>query len=256
MNNSVFGKTMENVRNRVQIECCFNDDRQIHLQSKTNYTRTKAYNNDNTTFSIIELNQKIVKLDKPIYAGFTILDLSKLHMYDFHYNIMKPKYGNNIKLLMTDTDSFVYKIKTDDFYQDMYDNKEHYDMSDYPKESDFYNTKNKKVLGKFKDETPTGVITNFIGIRSKVYTIKTNETVIKKAKGVSKVVVDKNIGFEDYKDCVLINKPCHKPINSIRTHNLTNYSITQNKLALSNKDDKRVWEGTQSRAYGHWRDEN
>ena len=177
-------------------------------------------------------------------------------MYDFHYNVMKPKYGDNIQLLMTDTDSFVYKIKTDDFYQDMFNNDDYYDMSEYPKESDFYNDRNKKVLGKFKDETPSGVITNFIGIRSKVYTIKTDKKVIKKAKGVSKVVVDKNIGFDDYKDCVLEDKNVYRPINSIRTNNLTNYSIMQNKLALSNKDDKRVWDSTKSRAYGHWRNEN
>lgn len=255
MNNSVFGKTMENVRNRVQIEICFDDERQKNLQSKTNFTRTKGYNNNDTEFSIVELHQKIVKLDKPIYAGFTILDLSKLHMYDFHYNVMKPKYGDNIQLLMTDTDSFVYKIKTDDFYEDMYNNSDYYDMSEYPKESDFYNDKNKKVLGKFKDETATAVITNFVGIRSKVYTIKSDKKVIKKAKGVSRIVVEKNIGFEDYKDCVLNDTSCYKLINSIRTNNLTNYSITQNKLALSNKDDKRVWEGTKSRAYGHWRND-
>ena len=253
MNNSVFGKTMENVRNRINVECCFTDERQIHLQSKTNYTRTKAFHNDNSSFSIVELNQNTVKLDKPIYAGFTILDLSKLHMYDFHYNTMKPKYGDNIELLMTDTDSFVYKIKTDDFYQDMYNSKEYYDMSEYPKQSDFYDDSNKKVLGKFKDETATGVITNFIGIRSKCYSIKTDEKIIKKAKGVSKTVVDKNIGFDDYKNCVINNKDCVRPINGIRTNGMTNYSITQNKLALSNRDDKRVWQGTKSRAYGHWR---
>ena len=76
---------------------------------------------------------------------------------------------------------------------------------------------------------------------------------IKKSKGVSKTVVNKNIGFDDYKNCVLDNKDIYRPIHSIRTNNLTNYSIIQNKLALSNKDDKRVWDGTKSRAYGHWR---
>ena len=131
MNNSVFGKTMENVRGRIQVECCFNDERQKHLQSKTTFKSTTPYHNGDNTFSIVELSKKIVKLDKPIYAGFTILDLSKLHMYDFHYNIMKPKYGENIQLLMTDTDSFVYHIKTEDFYEDMKGMKQHYDMSEY-----------------------------------------------------------------------------------------------------------------------------
>jgi hypothetical protein len=142
--NSVFGKTMENVRGRIQVECCFNDERQKHLQSKTTFKSTTPYHNGDNTFSIVELSKKIVKLDKPIYAGFTILDLSKLHMYDFHYNIMKPKYGDNIQLLMTNTDSFVYQIKTDDFYEDMKGMKEHYDMSEYSKDSGLYDGEKKK----------------------------------------------------------------------------------------------------------------
>ena len=162
MNNSVFGKTMENVRGRIQVECCFNDKRQEHLQSKTTFKSTTPYHNGDNTFSLVELSKKIVKLDKPIYAGFTILDLSKLHMYDFHYNIMKPKYGDSIQLLMTDT-----------------------------KESGLYDGENKKVIGKFKDESPDEVIESFVGIRSKCYTFKTKNNVVKKAKGVDKVVVKK-----------------------------------------------------------------
>lgn len=253
MNNSVFGKTMENVRGRVQIECCFNDERQEHLQSKVNHKNTTPYHNGDDTFSLIELSKKIVKLDKPIYAGFTILDLSKLHMYDFHYNIMKPKYGDNIKLLMTDTDSFVYHIKTDDFYDDMKGMKENYDMSEYSVESGLYDSENKKVIGKFKDESPNEVIECFVGIRSKCYSFKTKKNIVKKAKGVNKVVVKKNINFDDYKNCVLYDVSKNVEINAIRTMNMTNFSITQNKLALSNKDDKRVWDNTKSTAWGHFR---
>ena len=103
----------------------------MHLQYKTTFKSTTPYHNGDNTFSLVELSKKIVKLDKPIYAGFTTLDLSKLHMYDFHYNIMKPKYGDNIQLLMSDTDSFVYQIKTEDFYEDMKGMKEHYDIVRY-----------------------------------------------------------------------------------------------------------------------------
>jgi hypothetical protein len=245
---------MENVRGRIQVECCFNDERQKHLQSKTTFKSTTPYHNGDNTFSIVELSKKIVKLDKPIYAGFTILDLSKLHMYDFHYNIMKPKYGENIQLLMTDTDSFVYQIKTDDFYEDMKGMKEHYDMSEYSKDSGLYDGENKKVIGKFKDESPDEVIESFVGIRSKCYSFITKNNTVKKAKGVSKVVVKKNITFDDYKNCVLNDTPKRVKINAIRTLKLTNYSLTQDKLALSNKDDKRVWfDKTSSRAYGHFR---
>jgi hypothetical protein len=217
MNNSVFGKTMENVRGRIKVECCFNDERQKHLQSKTTHKSTTPYHNGDNTFSIVELSKKIVKLDKPIYAGFTILDLSKLHMYDFHYNIMKPKYGENIQLLMTDTDSFVYQIKTDDFYEDMKGMKEHYDMSEYSKESGLHDGENKKVIGKFKDESPDEVIESFVGMRSKCYSFITKNNEVKKAKGVSKVVVKKNISFDDYKNCVLNDTPKRVKINAIRT---------------------------------------
>ena len=253
MNNSVFGKTMENVRGRIDIKCAFDDAAQIKHQSKTNYMSTTPFHKDEKTLSIIQLSKNIVKLEKPIYAGFTILDLSKLHMYDFHYNTMKPKYGSNIELLMTDTDSFVYKIKTEDFYKDMHDSKSDYDMSEYSKDSQFYDESNKKVLGKFKDETPQATIDTFIGVRSKCYTIRTDEKTIKKLKGVSKVVVQKKIELEDYKNCVQNNAEIYREIKAIRTKGMTNYSLSQNKLALSNKDDKRVWEGTTSLAYGHWR---
>ncbi len=91
-----------------------------------------------------------------------------------------------------------------------------------------------------------------VGIRSKCYTFKTKNNVVKKAKGVNKVVFNKNIGFDDYKNCVLNDKPKNVKINGIRTVKMINYSLTQNKLALSNKDDKRVWfDKTSSRAYGH-----
>jgi hypothetical protein len=202
---------------------------------------------------LVELSKKIVKLDKPIYAGFTTLDLPKLHMYGFHYNIMKPKYGDSIQLLMTDTDSFVYEIKTEDFYEDMKGMKERYDMSEYSKESGLYDVENKKVIGKFKDESPDEVIESFVGIRSKCHTFKTKHNVVKKVKGVNKVVVKKNIICDDNQKCVLNNKPKNVKINEIRT---VNCSLTQEKLALSTKDDKRVWsDKTSSRADGHWRNE-
>jgi hypothetical protein len=156
---------------------------------------------------------------------------------------------------MTDTDSFVYQIKAEDFYEDMKGMKEHYDMSEYSKESGLYDVENKKVIGKFKDESPDEVIKSFVGIRSKCYTFKTKNNVVKKAKGVSKVVIKKNVSFDDYKNCVLKDEPKNVKINAIRTVNMMNYSLTQNKLALSNRDDKRVWNNTTSTAWGHWRNE-
>ena len=139
----------------------------------------------------MKLNKKTVQLNKPIYAGFSILELSKYHMYDFHYNTMKPRYNENIELLMTDTDSLVYEIRTEDFYKDMYEMKQHFDMSEYSKSNPIYDETNKKVIGKFKDETGDKVIKTFVGVRSKVYAIETETPITlkleesKKLKGIS-----------------------------------------------------------------------
>jgi hypothetical protein len=133
------------------------------------------------------LEKKTVKLDKPIYAGFSILDLSKLHMYKFHYDTMKPKYGDNLQLLMTDTDSLVYEIQTEDLYKDMFEMKEHFDMSSYGKENPIYDKTNEKVIGKFKDETGDKIITEFVGVRPKCYSFLTNDNKeSKKLKGITK----------------------------------------------------------------------
>ena len=177
-------------------------------------------------------------------------------MYDFHYNVMKPKYGDKIELLMTDTDSFVYKIETDDFYKDMYEDKEYYDMSEYDNDYQYYDETNKKVLGMFKDEKPKSTISEFVGVRPKCYSMMCNDgDNTKKLKGVPKTTVKKDIIHNDYKKCVLEDKTLTVQFEAIRckSKELTNYSLTQSKNALSNTDDKRVWNGIKSYAYGHYK---
>ena len=107
MNNAVFGKTMENVRDRIELKTAFDEEYYKKYVSKPNFNSSKILVDDK--MMLMKLDRKTVKLDKPIYAGFSILDLSKCHMYNFHYNTMKPKYGDKIELMMTDTDSLVYK---------------------------------------------------------------------------------------------------------------------------------------------------
>ena len=109
--------------------------------------------------------KETLTLNRPVYVGMCILDLSKTLMYDFHYNYIKQKYDNKAKLLFTDTDSLTYEIQTDDVYADFWSDKDKFDNSDYNKESPFYNTANKKVIGKFKDEACGVPITEFIGLR-------------------------------------------------------------------------------------------
>ena len=253
MNNAVFGKTMENVRDRVEIKCAFDEDYFKKYTTKPTFKYSSKFGDGEKYFMIMEMGKKVVELNKPIYAGFTILDFSKLHMYKFHYDVMKEKYDNDIKLLMTDTDSLVYEVKTNDIYEDINSMSDYFDMSEYPKESKFYNGKNKKVIGKFKDEVSNDFIKEFIGIRSKTYAfIKNNNEISKKLKGVSKSVVKKDIKFDDYKRCIFENKEKIVSVHSIRSKDLSNYSLEQSKVALRNTDDKRCWvNATQSLAWGH-----
>ena len=200
-----------------------------------------------------------VKLDKPIYAGFCILELSKLHMYKHHYDYMKPKYGDKCKLLATDTDSIFYGIETDDIYKDMSNTKEHYDLSEYGKDNPIYDESNKKVIGKFQDECGDDIMSEFVGIRSEVYSFvkynpKTKEyTNNKTLKDVPTSIKEHIITFQDYKNFVFQNQDLTVPAINIRSKGLTNYSTNQSKLALRNFHDKRIWEGLDSKAYGHYK---
>ena len=115
MNNSVFGKTMENVRNQRDIKTVTTDKRRSILESEPSYHSTKHISKD---LLIMEMKKFKVKLNKPIYLGQAILDLSKTLMYEFWYDYIKPKYNDKAKLCYMDTDSFVMYIKTEDFYKD------------------------------------------------------------------------------------------------------------------------------------------
>ena len=157
-------------------------------------------------FAIIRIKEKLV-LNRPIYVGMAILDLAKLLMYDFHYDYILKKYDRkNIKLMMTDTDSLFYEIKTDDVYEDLFQDKELFDNSNYPKTSKFFFDENKKVTGKMKDEAAGMVIKEFIGLRSKMPSNETNNKTTKKKKkkkkcrGISKHTVNKDITIDDYRD--------------------------------------------------------
>ena len=165
MNNSVFGKTMENIRNRVDVKLVNNREKAEKLSAKPNFKHCNIFCED-----LVAIHMKKTKLvfNKPVYLGMCILDLSKTKMYDFHYNYIKPKYGDKAKLLFTDTDSLMYEIKTEDFYKDISDDvKDRFDTSDYPPNhpSGIPTGCNKKVLGVFKDEVAGRYIEEFVGLR-------------------------------------------------------------------------------------------
>ena len=144
-----------------------------------------------------------VVMNKPVYLGQAILDLSKLVMYEFHYDYMKPKYGENLKLCYMDTDSLVYYIKTEDFYEDIAkDVDARFDTSGYSKEDarPLPIGLNKKVIGLMKDELEGKIMTEFVALRPNLYAYrKLNGKEDKRCKGIKKCVVKETLDFDDYK---------------------------------------------------------
>ena len=182
MNNAVFEKTMENIRKHRDIKLVIIDKKRNKLVSEPNYHMINYISED---LSIIEMNKMRVKMNKPIYLELSILDISKILMYEFWYDYMKPKYGNRVKLCYMDTDSFIMSIKTNDFYKDIpIDVDKRFDTSNYEKNRPLSTGKNKKVTGLMKDELGGKIITEFVTLRPKTYSYSTDDgKEDKKAKG-------------------------------------------------------------------------
>ena len=183
MNNSVFGKTMENVRNHRGIKLVTTSERRNKLASEPNYHSTKYISKD---LLVMEMRKTEVRMNKLIYLGQAILDLSKTLMYEFWYDYIKPKFADKAKLCYMDTDSFVMYIETGDFYKDIsVDVDRWFDTSNFnrnysrPLEAG----KNKKVLGKCKDELGGKIVVEFCALRAKAYAYKlADDTENKKSK--------------------------------------------------------------------------
>ena len=162
-----------------------------------------------------------------------ILELRKVLMYEFHYDYMKNKYGNNSRLLFTDTDSLVYEIKTEDLYEDFSNDKEIFDLSNYSTKSKYYDNSDKLVVGKMKDETAGFAIKEFVGLKPTMYSYLLDDNIEhKKAKGISKNVVAA-ISHNEYKDALLNKKCLRHSMNRIesKVSRLRTYEI--NKISLS-----------------------
>ena len=239
MNNAVFGKTMENIRKHRDIKLATTDKKRNKLVSEPNYHTINYISED---LSIIEMNKTRVKMNKPIYLGLSILDISKILMYEFWYDYMKPKYGNKVKLCYMDTDSFIMNIKTNDFYKDIAnDVDKRFDTSNYELHRPLPTGKNKKVIGLMKDELRDKIITEFVTLRPKTYSYSTDDgKEDKKAKGTKKCVIKRMIKFNDYKNCLLKDKVLLKSQQRFISKKHDVYTKNINKIALSNNDDKRI----------------
>ena len=259
MNNSVFGKTMENVRKRRNIQLVYDFRKFRKLVAKPNYDHATI-----VTENMVAVHMKKTRIEfrKPIFVGQAILDISKTCMFEFHYGYVKEKWGEKAKLCFTDTDSLLYRIETEDLFKDISgDIKARFDTSDFAKDHEkvldgTIVVTNKKVPGLMKDESAGRQIKEFVGLKAKCYTIKMDEEKgggnIKKCKGVKKSTV-KKMQHEDWVRCLESGKIQMRGMICIRSslHNL--WTVAVNKIALSSNDDKRFVRanGIDTLAWGH-----
>ena len=248
MNNSVFGKTMENIRKHRDIKLVTTDKKKSKLVSEPIYHTINLISED---LSIVEMKKTKVKMNKPIYLGLSILEISKTLMYEFWYDYMKPKYNDNVKLCYMDMDSFIMNIKTNDFYKDISNDVENrFDTSNYEVNTSETSAlarrplptgKNKKVIGLMKDELGGTIITEFATLRPKTYSFLTDDgKEDKKAKGIKECVIKKKIKFNDYKKCLFSDELILKSQQRFISKKHDVYTENVNKIALSNNDDKRI----------------
>src|SRR6218665_3174885 len=175
-----------------------------------------------------------VLLNKPIYVGMSILDISKLQMFNFHYDVIVKRYGDRAKLLFTDTDSLCYQIFTNDLYKDMAENLDCYDPSDYPKDHPLHDKKNAKVIGKFKDETNGVPALEFVGLRSKMYSLLLpNDKEKKTAEGVKRSFMSKYIRHNEYANCLFDEETTNATFRNIRSIKHQLHTTEISKIALS-----------------------
>ena len=239
MNNAFFGKTMENVRDRTNLEFIDHSqiDQIIKRQSKLSF---KGIVDHYSKFSVYKFDKEKTVFDKPIYLGFSVLELSKLLMYEFYYHTLEPYWQNKVQLHYMDTDSFILSFNANnrELINFLQENKDEFDFSELNKSHELYNPINKKVIGKMKIETsPVLVLDTFTALRSKSYSFSYNSIIQKaKQKGIQKAPK-----CEEYQNSLFNSETSSSTNISIRS-NLHNLTVEkQPKLCLNPFDDKRLY---------------
>ena len=240
MNNAIFGKSMENVLNRSNIKLINNDpEKLLKLIREPNFQH--AYEISDKLFLVESTPIKTV-FNKPIYIGACILETSKLHMYQFWYDHLKNKYNNKVELIYTDTDSLIIQVETDDIYKDMFEDKNLYDFSEYPKNHPNYDIINKKALGLFKDELKSKIITEFIGLKPKMYSFNFIENNIIVNKNTHKGIKESiSLKHDEYKRSLYKEELIYKEFYNLQLNKQNIYLDKINKIALNPFDSKRNW---------------
>jgi hypothetical protein len=254
MNNACFGKSIENVRNRRTIEIVINPTKLNKLITKP---QTEQFLIINVDIVLVDRMKKEVLLKKPIYVGFTVLDVSKLLIFDYHYNVMVKRHGSNARLLFSDTYSLCYHLFTDDVYRDISEYIDLLDPSGYPRDHPLYSAFNAKVIGKMKDECIGKDPLEFVGLRAKMYSLLTYDDSMAKrtAKGIKKRYVAKHLRHDMYLRTLREKTIEHAKYRLFRSRAHKIETVEYSKVALCAYDDKRFVpnDGVATLAYGHVR---
>ena len=210
MINSVYGNTMGKLRKRVNVRLVKNEKDFLKYTSRPTHITHITHKIFGKNYAAIHEIKPVLPLDKPIYVGFTVLELSKWLMYDFHYNFIKKHF--DAELLFTDTDSLTYEIKSENVYEEFFKNRHLFDFSNYPEDPKFFDPTNQKVIAKMKDE-PEGKINNeFVGLKSKMYSIKNIDG--KESNTVKRVNFATE--FNEFKDTLLNKKVLRNKMRRIQ----------------------------------------
>ncbi|KYM99009.1 hypothetical protein ALC62_10259 [Cyphomyrmex costatus] len=257
MNNAVFGKTMENVRDRVDVKLLTKWEGRYGAEAmiaKPNFHSRSVFSEN---LVAIELRKLEVKFDKSIYVGMCILDISKTCLYEFHHEYMTPLFRDKCKIMYTDTDSLIYHVECDDVYKIIKRDINRFDTSDHSIDNQYsIPLTNKKVPGLMKDENNGAIMTEFVGLTAKMYALRVQgKKDTKKAKGVKSNVVARSITFDDYTKCLNDVIEMTRRQSCIRSKLHEVYTISETKIALSPHDDKRyiVSGSTDTLPWGHYR---
>ena len=243
---------MENIRKHRNIKLVNNKEAYLRAVMKPNFKSGTLFG---PNLMGCEMGKIKVVMNKPVYLWQAVLDLTKIVMYEFHYNYTKRKYTDDkLTLCYMDTDSFIYDIQTDDFYKDIANDVEsRFGTSDYVPNRPLPIGKNKKVISQMKDELGGGIMSEFVTLRPKMYAYKVESSESKKCKGIKKCVVKKTISFEDCKACLFSGEASYRSQLMFRSSKHEVKTLEVNKLALSRDDDKRITvDGVASLARGHY----
>ena len=253
MANSSYGKLLQDPAKYNNLKMVTDEIIFRKLVSRPTFKRAVIYNKNLVG---VENKRETVYLNKPFIVGFSVLELSKLHMYKFHYLYIKKLYKDKCALCFTDTDSLLYHVKDADFCADMSVNRRYFDLSNYPPDSPLYDATNKKRRVAFKNEHPKNPVIGFVGVRSKMYTtLHESQNTVPRAKGLPNVVV-RDMKYEHYLQALhALENPERHHFAAIRSKLHKLYTTSETKKGLSPFDDKRyvLPDGVNTLAHGHFR---